>query len=105
MIDWGQLDINKVTFEVDAEGVQELTGAVVIPLKVFDGSGQFIFTHPVSIRSEFYLQLKTVDGWQVQFNKILQSRLKEELGRRRQRSVVSIQDRLKLSAIEKTISG
>lgn len=105
MIDWGQLEINNVTFEVDAEGVQELTGAVVFPLKVFDGSGHFLFTHPVTIRTEFYLQLKTVEDWQKQFNHILKSRLKEELGRRRQRAEVSIQDRLELSTNSNSISG
>ncbi len=105
MIDWGQLDINKVTFDVDAEGVQELTGAVVFPLKVFDGSGHFLFTHPVTIRTEFYLQLKTVEDWQKQLNHILKSRLKEELGRRLQRTEVSIQDRLQLSTNSNSISG
>ncbi len=97
MIDWEQLKIEDVKFEVDAEGVQEVTGAIVFPLKVFDGAKNFLFTHPVSLRTEFYQQLQSVNDWQAQLQNILKSRLKEELGRRRHRAGISIQDRLQLN--------
>ncbi len=105
MIDWKKMNADEVNFEVDAEGVQEVTGAVLFPLKVFDGSGHFLFTHPVSIRTEFYLQLKTVNDWREQLQKILRTRLREELGRRRHRAEVSIQDRLQLNTLPKFIQG
>lgn len=105
MIDWKTLNADEINFEVDAEGVQEVTGAILFPLKVFDGSGHFLFTYPVSIRTEFYLQLKTVNDWREQLQNIFKTRLKEELGRRRNRAEVTIQDRLQLNTPSNFFQG
>ncbi len=105
MIDWNELKVEDVTYEVDAEGVQEMTGAVVFPLKVYGASGEFLFTHPVSLRTEFYEQLKTVTDWQAQLQTILKNRLKEELGRRRNRANVSIKEKLQLNKTPQSLKG
>ncbi len=90
-------EMDTIRYEVDPEGVQELVGAVIFPLKVFDREGRFLFTHPVSMRDEFYRQLMTVEDASAQLHRIFKTRLKEELSKRRNRTPVSIGERLELS--------
>lgn len=98
-----QVKLDGIRFEVDPEGVQELIGAVVFPLKVYDSEGRYLFTHPVSLRDEFYRQVLTVEDAQSQLLRIFKTRLKEELARRNTRTPVSIQERLQISKSTHTL--
>ncbi len=105
MIDWNEISPEDTTFDVDAEGIQELANALMFPLKVFGPEGRLLFTHPVSLREEFYRQLMTLPDPEPQLMKILRSRLKEEVGRRRQQAPGSIEKRVQLMQSTQTLNG
>ena len=86
-----QMEPDKIRFEV------------VFPLKVYDASGRYLFTHPVSLRDEFYRQVSTIEDAQGQLLRIFKTRLKEELAKRNSRIPVSIRERLEIARSTHTL--
>lgn len=95
MIDWQKASLQEFSLEVDAEGIQELGPSVVFPLKVYYRNETLAFVHPVTLRAEFYEQLMGLPDGRGQLRRIFQSRLREELARRRAAPRVSIEDKVR----------
>ena len=96
MIDWQNASLEEFTFDVDVEGIQEIGPAKVFPVQVHTRDRIPVFTCNIPVRAEFYRQLKQTVDWETALLKILKSRVKDEILKRRQRHPVSIEDKLRL---------
>ena len=96
MIDWQKVTPDEFTFDVDVEGIQEIGPSQVFPVRVQHADGTPAFTCTVPLRAEFYRQLKQTADWQSALLKILKSRVRDEILRRKKGLPVSIEDRLQL---------
>jgi len=96
MIDWTIAQLEDFSFDVDAEGIQEIGPSQVFPVKVHHNDGTPAFTCTIPIRAEFYRQLKQTADWETALLKILKSRVREEILKRKKRSPVPIEDKLQL---------
>lgn len=96
MIDWQNTRIEDLVFDVQVEDIQEVGHTFVFPVSVKLKDGSPAFTQPVSLRADFYRELKKTPDWEAALMKILQARVREEFLRRKKQNSVSIGDRLKL---------
>jgi hypothetical protein len=96
MIDWQNADLNDFTFDVDAEGIQEIGPSQVFPVKVHTNDGTPAFTCTIPVRAEFYRQLKQTADWESALLKILKSRVREEIMKRMKHNPVPIEHKLQL---------
>ena len=96
MIDWQSADLNDFTFDLDAEGIQEIGPSQVFPVKVQTQDGTPAFACTIPVRAEFYRQLKQTAGWETALLKILKSRVREEILKRMKHNPVLIEDKLQL---------
>ena len=96
MIDWQNANLDDFTFDVDAEGIQEIGTSQVFPIKVHTQDGTPAFTCAIPVRAEFYSQLKQTVDWEAALLKILKSRVREEILKRMQHNPVPIEDKLQL---------
>ncbi|MDH5762727.1 MAG: hypothetical protein OEZ51_07090 [Nitrospinota bacterium] len=96
MIDWQNAELNDFTFDVDAEGIQEIGPSQVFPVNVQHIDGTPAFNCAVPVRAEFYRQLKQTADWQAALLKILKSRVREEILKRKRENPVPIEDKLQL---------
>lgn len=94
MIDWQKTDLEEFVFDVDVEGIQEIGSSQVFPVKVHSREGAPAFTCNVPVRAEFYRQLKQTADWEKALIKILKSRVREEILKRKQQNPVPIEDKL-----------
>jgi len=96
MIDWQNANLEAFTFDVDAEGIQEIGSSQVFPVKVYTQEGTPAFTCTIPVRSEFYRQLKQTADWEAALVKILKSRVRDEILKRKKSNPVPIEDKLQL---------
>ena len=96
MIDWQNANLDEFTFDVDVEGIQEIGPSQVFPVKVHTQDGTPALTFNIPVRAEFYRQLKQTADWEAALLKILKSRVREEILKRRKRNPVPIEDKLQL---------
>ena len=96
MIDWQNANLDEFTFDVDAEGIQEIGTSQVFPVTVHIQDGTPAFTCNVPVRAEFYKQLKQTADWEAALLKILKSRVREEILKRKKHNPVPIEDKLQL---------
>ncbi len=96
MIDWQNAKLEEFTFDVDVEGIQEIGPSQVFPVKVHTRDGTPAFTCNIPVRAEFYRQLKHTADWEAALLKILKSRVREEILRRKNQNPVPIEDKLQL---------
>ncbi len=96
MIDWQNAKFEEFTFDVDVEGIQEIGPSQVFPVKVSTRDGTPAFACNIPVRAEFYRQLKRTADWETSLLKILKSRVREEILKRRKRNPVPIEDKLQL---------
>jgi len=96
MIDWQNANLDELTFDVDAEGIQEIGPSQVFPIKVHTKDGEPALTCNVPVRAEFYKQLKQTADWEAALLKILKSRVREEIIKRMKHNSVPIEDKLQL---------
>ncbi|MCH7650263.1 MAG: hypothetical protein IIA63_03780 [Nitrospinae bacterium] len=96
MIDWQNAQLEEFTFDVDVEGIQEIGPSQVFPVKVHHTDGTPAFTCTIPVRAEFYRQLKQTADWEAALLKILKSRVREEILKRKKQHPVPIEDKLQL---------
>ena len=96
MIDWRNANLEEFSFDVDAEGIQQIGPSQVFPVKVHYKDGTPAFTCTVPVRAEFYRQLKQTADWEAALLKILKSRVREEILQRKKQNPVPIEDKLQL---------
>lgn len=96
MIDWQNANLDEFTFDVDVEGIQEIGPSQVFPVKVHTQDGTSALTCNVPVRAEFYRQLKQTADWEAALLKILKSRVREEILKRKKQNPVPIADKLQL---------
>jgi hypothetical protein len=96
MIDWQNTKLEDFTFDVDAEGIQEIGSSQVFPVKVQTKDGTPAFTCTIPMRAQFYRQLKQTADWETALLKILKSRVREEILKRMKHNPVPIEDKLQL---------
>lgn len=96
MIDWQNANLDEFTFDVDVEGIQEIGPSQVFPVKVHTKDGTPALTCNIPVRAEFYRQLKQTADWEAALLKILKSRVREEILKRRKHNPVPIEDKLQL---------
>jgi hypothetical protein len=96
MIDWQSADLNDFTFDVDADGIQEMGLSQVFPVNVKTKDDTPAFTCAIPVRAEFYRQLKQTDDWEEALLKILKNRVREEILKRMKHNPVPIEDKLQL---------
>lgn len=96
MIDWQKVNIDKFILDLDAGEVREIGDTLVFPVKVKDPEGVLLFTKSVSIRADFYSDLRALPDWKVTLWKIFRSRVREDLIARGKKSGVSIEDKVEL---------
>ena len=96
MIDWQNVNLDDFTFDVDAEGIQEIGPSQVFPVKVHRQDGTPAFSCAIPVRAEFYRQLKQTADWEAALLKILKSRVREEIMKRMKQHPVPIEDKLQL---------
>ncbi|NIQ97536.1 MAG: hypothetical protein GWN87_27695 [Desulfuromonadales bacterium] len=96
MIDWSNAHLEDFTFDVDAEGIQEIGPSQVFPVKVHRTDGTPAFTCTIPVRAEFYRQLKQTADWESALLKILKARVREEILKRKKHHPVPIEDKLQL---------
>ncbi|MGP0566296.1 MULTISPECIES: hypothetical protein [unclassified Nitrospina] len=96
MIDWQNTRLEDLTFDVQVEGIQEVGHTFVFPVMVKLKDGTPAFTQPVSLRTDFYRELKKTPDWEAALMQIIQARVREECHRRKKQDSVSIHDRLRL---------
>lgn len=96
MIDWQNANPDEFTFDVDAEGIQEIGTSQVFPVQVHANDGSPAFTCNIPVRAEFYRQLKQTADWEAALLKILKSRVREEILKRKKQNPVPIEDKLQL---------
>lgn len=94
MIDWQNANLDEFTFDVDVEGIQEIGPSQVFPVKVHTRDGTPALTCSIPVRAEFYRQLKQTADWEAALLKILKSRVREEILKRRKHPPVLIEDKL-----------
>lgn len=68
----------------------------MFPVKVHTRDGTPAFTCNIPVRAEFYRQLKQTADWEAALLKILKSRVREEILRRKNQNPVPIEDKLQL---------
>lgn len=102
MIDWQNAKLEEFTFDVDVEGIQEIGPSQVFPVKIRTQDDASAFTCNIPVRAEFYKQLKQTTGWEAALLKILKSRVREEILKRKKQNPVPIEDKLQL--LDKRIS-
>jgi hypothetical protein len=101
MIDWKNVLPEDFYFEVDVDSIDTTATHHVFPVRVYykneksDGE-KFVFNHTVTIRSEFYDQLKNSSKWKEALGRILKSRVRDEILKRRQLQAVSIEEKVQL---------
>ena len=96
MIDWQKANPDEFTFDVDVEGIQELGSSQVFPIQVHTQDGVPAFTCTIPVRGEFYRQLKQTADWETALLKILKSRVRDEILKRKKHNPVPIEDKLQL---------
>ena len=96
MIDWQNINPDELTFDVDAEGIQEIGPSLVFPVQVRLQDGNPVFICNIPLRAEFYRELKKTADWESAFFKILKSRVREEVLKRKKQNPVFIEDKLQL---------
>lgn len=96
MIDWQNANLAEFNFDVDVEGIQEIGPSQVFPVKVHTKDGTPAFTCTIPVRAEFYRQLKQTADWETALLKILKSRVREEILKRKKGNPVPIEDKLQL---------
>ena len=96
MTDWQNVNPDDFTFDVDAEKIQEVGPSLVFPVKVRIKDGDPVFTCNIPVRADFYRELKQTADWEAAFFKILKSRVREEILKRKKQNTFPIEDKLQL---------
>jgi len=96
MLDWKKMKFEDFTFEVDVESIQDVGVSVVFPVHVKLQDGTPVFVHGVALRAEFFGQLKQSPHWETALMKILKTRVREEILRRRKLESLPIDEKLRL---------
>ena len=98
MMDWQEAKIEEFVFDVDVEGILDVGPTHVFPVRVLDKEGTVVFTQAVSIRSEFFRQLKETAEWESALMTLLKNRAHQEILQRKKQNRVSIEDKMRLMA-------
>ena len=96
MIDWQIAKLEEFTFDVDVEGIQEIGSSQVFPVKVHTRDDTSAFACNIPVRAEFYRQLQQTADWEAALLKILKSRVREEILKRKQQNPIPVEDKLQL---------
>ncbi len=98
MMDWQTAKLEDLVFDVDVEGIMDVGPTHVFPVRVLDKEGTVVFTQGISIRSEFFRQLKETAEWESALLAILKNRVRQEILRRKKQKRVPIEDKMRLMA-------
>ena len=96
MIDWQKVRLDDFNLEVDSGEIRDSGISTVFPIRVMHKDGRVAFIKSVSIRSQFYSDLRSLPDWKSALWKIFYARIREELAVYRKRSSVSIEDKVSL---------
>ncbi len=96
MIDWPNADIHDFDYQVDAEEIRTSGDRIVFPLRVSYRGDEFSYTLAVPVRSDFFEELRKLDGWKDALNKILRTRMVEDIHRRKRAARVDVRDKIDL---------
>ena len=96
MVDWQKVSLDDFDLEVDSGDIRDSGTSTVFPIRVMHKDGTVAFIKSVSIRSQFYSELRSLPDWRSALWKIFRARIREELAVYRKRSSVSIEDKVSL---------
>ena len=96
MIDWQSVNLEEFVFDVDVEGIQEIGSSQVFPVKVHLRDDTPAVTLNIPVRVEFYRQLKQTTDWEAILLRVLKSRVREEILKRKKQNPVPFEDKLQL---------
>lgn len=96
MIDYQNSRAEDFSIRVQAEDVQAANDRVLFPVRVVHKSGQAAFSRTFHLSLEFWHALRQTPGWQEALIRILKSRAREEIEKRRRAQPLAVSDRLAL---------
>jgi len=94
MIEWGKCKPEDFEIDVQGDEVNESGICLIFPVKIYHKNGDLAFSHGVSIRSDFFNQLKHKKGYQEDLMVIIQKRIRDEISRKIKSNDISIDDKL-----------
>ena len=96
MNDWKNATPENFVFDIDVEGIHETGSSQVFPVQVYNRDGVPVCAMNIPVRAEFYRQLKQTADWETFLIKILKSRVREEIMKRKRQSPFAVEDKLQL---------
>ncbi len=96
MIDYHNADPQDFSIRIQAEEIHVAGERVLFPVRVVHKSGQPAFNQTLHLSVEFWHALRTTAGWQENLMRILKTRVREELSKRRRAQPLAVADRLQL---------
>lgn len=101
MIDWENSKFEDFEIEVLGDGVIRSGESLVFPVNVYEKDKALVFSHQVTIRAEFYIQLKGREYWQKELMDIICNRTRDEIKKRSKKEDVSIDDKIDLIKMDR----
>ena len=94
MLDWKNCTPGDFSFQIDVDEIQELSQRQIFPVRVFFKDGTLAFVKSITLRSDFYLQLRQQEGWKEKLMEILKRRVKEDIDARINSMAMCLEDKL-----------
>jgi len=101
MIDWEKCKPEDFEIEVQGDEINQTGQSLIFPVRVYHKNGELAFSHGVSIRSDFYNQLKQKKRYQEDLMVIIQKRIRDEISRKIKSNDISIADKLGFMKMER----
>jgi len=99
MIDWSQCQAKDFSLVVDGEEIHQVGQTQLFPVRVFYKGDVFAFTKSVSLRAEFYSQLREKEDWKECLMEILKNRVREDINEKIRSNQLGIDEKLELMDI------
>ncbi|MEK9627829.1 MAG: hypothetical protein VW455_02280 [Nitrospinota bacterium] len=94
MLDWKNCTPGDFSFQIDVEEIQEIGQRQNFPVRVFFKDGSLAFVKSITLRSDFYMQLRQQENWKEKLMEILKRRVREDIDERINSMSMTLDDKL-----------
>ena len=94
MLDWKNCTPGDFSFQIDVDEIQEVGQRQIFPVRVFFKDGTLAFVKSITLRSDFYLQLRQQEDWKEKLMEILKRRVREDINERINSMAMTLDDKL-----------
>ena len=102
MIDWANCKPEDFKIQYQVEEIESVGDRYVFPVNVYHGdTEEFAFMKMIPIKTEFFQDIRKLDGWRDALSKVFRTRIRDDINIRINAGKVAIEDKMELLSEEK----